>query len=166
MVNVSVHVECEIEDFKDLLKILFTNLLCMFSFWTTRWRLYEFIIYGNPWRRFKSYSSIFSRIDVSLKYKYVRWWNTCIKVYSTSWSLSLSLCKFSFRQKSNVVQVPGDDGAFVKTIYTGKSTKFAAYLIHYEVDQVPIEPPPIIRESEFQIPESCKITMHHVWWTL
>ena len=68
----------------------------------------------------------------------------------------------SFRQKSNIVKVASNDGDHVRTIYIGKSARFAAYLVHYEIDQVPQEPPPLVQTNESRVPDSCRITMERV----
>jgi hypothetical protein len=70
----------------------------------------------------------------------------------------------SFRQKSNTVQVVSDEGidAPLKTIYTGKSAKFPAYLVHYQIDRVPDEPPAIVLAETSYPPDSCKRRMELV----
>jgi hypothetical protein len=70
--------------------------------------------------------------------------------------------EYSFRQKSNMIHVSGENGTHAQTIYTGRSTKFIAYLVHYEVSQVPSKPPAIVKMNESRIPEACKTTMLRV----
>jgi hypothetical protein len=60
------------------------------------------------------------------------------------------------------MKIASTDGDHVRTIYTGKSARFAAYLVHYEIDQVPQEPPPLVQTNEPRVPDSCKLTMERV----